>query len=290
MGRQARPRLPLGVEIAEALAQALQFNDPRTVAHRYGLDVLAEWYQDTHSWPELCDFMASQIRDEVRVPGAAYEIAARLDFAAYVTTNYDTVLERAVGPLAQVIVSPFGEAPINGRKPIYKTHGSIGQYSKQTFIVTAEQYDRVLYNTGSPLETKLKQWFLAAHVIFVGFSLYAAEFRRLYSLARYEALTRDGDVPRHIAVYPNSQNQERDFWHRRGISVIDGDADEFFRVLDSYLAPEKALTELSHEYRSVTGVDPDPSELRRETLRGGRDERNALAYMLTREKIKRGLL
>jgi hypothetical protein len=290
MGLEAKPPLPLGKDITAQLAQAMNMEDPEIIAQRYPLDEVAEWYENSTSWTELCDFIKQQIRDDDRESGDAYKIAAKLPFSFYVTTNYDTVLERAIGPSVQVVLKPFNDRLIENRKIVYKPHGTIDYTEKTTFILTTEQYEKYLYVVASPFDTKLKNWLQNSHVIFVGFNLRTIEFLRIHGLARSEMAQYDGDMPRHLAVFPDTGHQERNFWHRRGISIIDLEAKEFFRLLDNYLTPTKSETELMEEYKKLTGFYPRKEAIELETNRAGGDKLAGLFYLITREKIKRRVI
>lgn len=286
MGREAKPPLPLASDVSCAMAAHLGLNDPEGVSRRFSMDEIAEWFEHECSWTELCDFLAAQIADARRQAGEAYLTAGRLPFAQYVTTNYDTVLERAIGQEQQVILSPFNDLRTSGVKHIFKIHGTIGKRDKASLIVTTSQYEKLLYDGSGQLESQLRTWLQNAHLVFVGFNLKGPEFLRIYALARNELAKRDGDLPRHIAVYPGSHKLERDFWHRRGISIVDLDAKGFFRALDSYFTPTETEAELIRKIKALTGNPPAPDLILQETTRSGGDKLQALKYILIREQLK----
>jgi hypothetical protein len=138
--------------------------------------------------PDLGKAVA-KIIGEADVPSLGHNILAALGCREAVTTNYDSLYERAVemqrGSRGVADVLPW-EQPSPGRQWILKMHGDVGR--PESIVLTRQQfvaYDADTRPAGAFLQTLL----LTRHVLFVGASLTDDNVVRLaYEVDRFRRL------------------------------------------------------------------------------------------------------
>lgn len=138
--------------------------------------------------PDLGKAVA-KIIGEAGVPSLGHNILAALGCREAVTTNYDSLYERAVemqrGSHGVANVLPW-EQPLPGRQWILKMHGDVAR--PESIVLTRQQfvaYDADTRPAGAFLQTLL----LTRHVLFVGASLTDDNVVRLaYEVDRFRRL------------------------------------------------------------------------------------------------------
>lgn len=116
----------------------------------------------------------------------ALRMLVNMPFAGFITTNYDSLLERALSLEGQGGWAPVGntsdEIPKLSRDPenlVWHIHGGIDlPAAKSRLIVSNEDYDG-LYRDGSALAFQLKSLLTQRRVVFIGFGLRDLEMMRL---------------------------------------------------------------------------------------------------------------
>src|ERR1019366_3703247 len=140
--------------------------------------------------PALVQGVTKEIQ-QYRTPGELLRELANWPFAGYVTTNYDTLIRRALQTINQAGGwSEAGNSDSEIRKlsgsvdhTIWHVHGAVGHdLADYRMIITEEDYDD-LYLEASRVANQLKSLLTQRRVAFVGFSFEDAELQRLLKIA-----------------------------------------------------------------------------------------------------------
>ena len=161
------PPFPLWSGLADAMAAELYPHDP-SKAPRDALR-LAQEYEQSMTRNTLDTLLARLIPNDLHRPGPLHVSLLELPWADVLTTNYDTLLERASrrsGRRYTPVYHPADLARASAPR-IVKLHGSFPSYTP--FVVTEEDFRRYP-DTHAPF-VSLAQTLLAEHaVLLVGFS------------------------------------------------------------------------------------------------------------------------
>jgi SIR2-like domain len=164
------------------------------------------------------------LENEART-GRAHELAAQIDFRAYLTTNYDGFLEEAYSRLHGVSLRKYYERTIlnvweawrQKEKFIFKLHGDISD--PETLILGTRSYERVM-GVESHYINCLEFIISNASVLFVGFGGSDPDLDSITSrVAQF-----DGRVQRHWMVVPEGALpilKAKRLANDRGIRVIE---------------------------------------------------------------------
>jgi hypothetical protein len=154
-----------------------------------------------------------------------HRLVARIPFRAYLTTNYDDLLESAYAREHNRMLSKFYEHTyggilnaFRGRLPfVIKLHGDV---SNPDYVVMGNRsYDRLLYQNASYLST-LETVIGNASLLFVGFSGTDPNLEGI--LSRVSLF--DGRIKRHWMVTQNEgipDLRAKRLWKDKGITVIE---------------------------------------------------------------------
>lgn len=223
-------------------------------------------------------FIRRAVRHGAASPHAIHKAIVNLGPTAFITTNYDTLIEQALGSWR---TDAFFPAPVTNKHLveladivsarsshfIFKPHGDISDVS--SVILTREQY-RMLMPGGerqSALET-LKTLLVTRPILYVGFGLRDPDFVYLRDLLLniYQGAVRD-----HWAIMPDIVDGEVDYWRNQyGIKLLgyethrrsDGSRDhrDLLSMLQALAAPDAASLGLIRLASDKTSV---PSEAER---------------------------
>ena len=206
--------------VSAELVRAEANNGDLLQAASYGFDKLTD--------QQIGDFIRKACRYGIATPHDIHEKIISLGPSAFITTNYDDLLEQAVRKWLPHI--PF-RPPVTNRHLtetaeicharsknfIFKPHGDVSD--TESIILTREQYRKLLpqgdrYAALDSLRTLLT----TRPVIYLGFSLRDLDFLYLRDIL---ANTYRGGVLDHYAIMANVTPGERDYWRRNyGIHLI----------------------------------------------------------------------
>jgi hypothetical protein len=177
----AAPRFALWREIAEKMHDELypapsvpapaEFIENRLrVTSGLGALRLAEQYKAAYGRERLDDLIIAAVPDSRYEPGLLHRLLLRLPWADVLTTNFDTLLERArtgVYERRYDLVQTAADIPGRARPRIIKLHGSFP--SHRPFIFTDEDYRT--YPTAFPVFVNSVQQAMMENVFcLIGFS------------------------------------------------------------------------------------------------------------------------
>jgi len=227
--------LPTASDLAKMLANEADY--PKTFPH--DLIEVSQYYEARFGRA----FLMSRLREvlqEPEQPSETYRLIAALSrkFRAIITTNYDSLLEKAfeeIGcPFYRVIeAADLANAPVGTDVPILlKIHGDLNK--PETIILTREDYYHYLDKSlKSTLGVVLKAQLATGTFLFVGYSLRDYNFVSLFESVRKEL--RDY-MPRGFAAMPSPDPVETRLWLKRGVVLIDTTARILFEQISQSLA------------------------------------------------------
>lgn len=158
----------------------------------------------------------------VEVP-EVHRIAVRLPFAAWITTNYDKLIERAYtkerGDLPKTLThmdtEPLGRFLFDGVHFVLKAHGDLDK--PDSLVFTSRDY-RDLIHGNTAFSTAFSAILLTHAVLFVGYSLSDPDFNLLLDR---QLLTFRGFVPERYALMSDIGKVEEEYlWRVCRVRVI----------------------------------------------------------------------
>ncbi len=168
-------------------------------------------------------FLAERLADAGRPVPEVHRLAMRLPFAAWVTTNYDKLLERAFaetrGGLPKTLTSrdteALGRLLFDSAPFILKAHGDLDK--PDSLVFTSRDY-RDLIHGNAAFSTAFSAILLTHSLLFVGYSLGDPDFNLLMDR---QLLTFRGFVPERYAIMGGLGKVEEEYLWRVGqIRVI----------------------------------------------------------------------
>lgn len=162
-------------------------------------------------------------------PLPAHSILADLDFSAYLTTNFDNLLEKALDKKKDysVIINDkdVSRWQMKNKTPIIKLHGCISR--PDTMIACEDEY-RPLISREPVLASLIKVLLSNKVILFCGFSLSDVDFRVAYQelkdiLGNY--------MPKSYAIVYDFTEYEKNYWEQQGVILIKSDLTEFLKKL-----------------------------------------------------------
>jgi SIR2-like domain len=210
------PKPPLWADLAAAMKQQLY---PRSTENAPTDPLrLAEEYRTNFGQAALDEFIRTRIADRSWQPGLLHRQLLNLPWSDVLTTNWDTLLERASDDATQgyEIVLQTGDLPHVRAPRIIKLHGTVGTSSR--FIVAEEDY-RTYPTHYAPFVNLARQIFIENELCLIGFSGDDPNF------LQWSGWVRDhlGDGSRRIYLVGALQLEatKRKFLQARNVAPID---------------------------------------------------------------------
>lgn len=216
---------------------------------------------------EYARLLGERLSDSGRPVPEAHRLAVRLPFAAWVTTNYDKLLERAYaeerGGLPKTLTSldteALGRLLFDGAPFVLKAHGDLDK--PDSLVFTSRDY-RDLIHGNAAFSAAFSAILLTHSVLFVGYSLADPDFNLLLDR---QLLTFRGFAPERYALMSGIGKVEEEYlWRVCQIRVIhypEGHHEAvpaFFQRLTDRLepAPVAPVASVAPMARAVTVVPP----------------------------------
>ena len=221
------------------------------------LPLIAQYYIYAHSNCELQQLIRDKIRyDPPLEPGTSHEFLAKLPLAEIWTTNYDDLVERAIGDNADIYVEDGDLArtrAVSGCR-VYKIHGSLS-HAQSKLVIARDHYEQYPY-THQRFWTLLQASFLTKSFLFLGFSFDDPNFMQVFRAARHP---RDDIHRRHFALIRRPQDQtelSRFEYRRKDLQAVGIEVG----AIDDYCEIESLLKQLEVRCRPrrlfVSGSPP----------------------------------
>jgi len=265
------------------------YTDPDTGIQHPGLPAAGEivaglaktraYIPSSSSFPEACfllkkresrakleEVLVGFLGQNVPAPLPAYEMLASLPFAAFLTTNYDVLLETALGKAQRSLHPVVEDKDVchlrSKHVPVIKIHGCV---SRPPTMIAAEDEYRPLSATKPLIEALVKTQLANRVLLFLGFSLTDVDFRIAYQAVR-DIL---GDrMPRSFAVVHSALPYEKELWESRGVQIVESDLTRFLFALWRAVATEDHVMKLGAGederndavFRTLYDIGSRPSE------------------------------
>lgn len=170
-------------------------------------------------------------------PLPAHQLLADMSFSAFITTNYDQLLEKALEKNKKKFYTIIEDKDIcrwrSTQLPYIKLHGCITR--PKTIIAAEDEYRPI--SESKPIVSSLFKTLLAnKNVLFLGFSLTDYDFKELFQELK---LALDGNMPKSYAVVYEDDNYQTAYWKEEGINIINSDLTSFLRELFKTAIVEK---------------------------------------------------
>lgn len=250
--------LPFGAELAQRkLAVDANFPDPNLASN---LALVASYYEHVEGDRPSLDFSLHQIFCRDYQPGTIHRLLAQIDQPLLiVTTNYDDLMERALGNRSFHLVVDRGEKnriwvargdgfdPVipnrlrdallpEDRPIIYKLHGCVDKKNAEndSFVITEQDYVDFLGRAQSWVPPYLATRMAKSRFLFIGYSLLDWNVRVMLRKLRQSARAQD-DQLRSWAVNKSPGAAERKIWEAHKVNIYDLDLKTFADRLASEL-------------------------------------------------------
>jgi translation initiation factor 2B subunit (eIF-2B alpha/beta/delta family) len=164
-------------------------------------------------------------------PLPAHHALGKLPFVAYISFNFDELLEKALEHAGRtphrIIKDSNVSIPSWGSVPVIKPHGTISQ-PDTIRIASDEIIDLTL---DAPLTVDLIKITIAQRrLLYVGFSLSDPDFIALH----YNVVRRlESFAPVATAVVLKASEHERSYWREQGVTIVEMDLSQFLEQLSA---------------------------------------------------------
>lgn len=228
-----------GIKGAAELVQVLA-GRRRNISELAPFEEACFLYRQSSGRPALEQFLTDETDRPGLKPLPAHILLAALPFSAYITTNYDRLLERALvaGRRNPIAIIEDTDIPRlgHGATPVVKMHGCVTR--PKTLVAAADEYR--LSTPFNPVIESLIRVTLANRVaLYVGYGLQDHDFGAVQDWI-------DGHLgpykPRGYALVAAATEYQQLFWKARGITLIIGD-----------------LTKTLHDLLRTTAASPTAS-------------------------------
>lgn len=162
-------------------------------------------------------------------PLPVHQLLADMSFSAFITTNYDRLLEKALEKQRKKFISIIEENDVsrwrNSQLPVIKIHGCV---SRPKTMIAAEDEYRPLSSSKPVMAALLTALLANKTVLFLGFSLADDDFRTLYQ--ELKGLL-GNNMPTSYAIVRNCDDYQKIYWGKQGVDIIEDDLTRFLRML-----------------------------------------------------------
>lgn len=251
-----RERLPGWWALVEKLRNGLEAD----LAQEQDALRIADYFRAARGRNALVSAVMGAIPDADYVPGPIHNRVVELSFREIITTNFDTLLERAFEAahiVPQVVVE--GRDLTRTRQPprIIKMNGCLTR-NPDDIVISGDDF--LAYGERHRLmQVFITRCFVESRVLFVGFSLDDPAFRAIQDWVRQRL---GDDVPMAWSLHLSTSATQRDYWRQRGVDLIDlsgapsalGPSDKISAVLDTLLTLQRQ------------GEPPPPGQIARRPL------------------------
>lgn len=188
----------------------------------------------------LLDFIRENIPPTATTPLPAHMEIAKLPLSAIITTNWDVLMEEALQRfhVDYYVIVQDSDIPIfrPSSVPIVKFHGTINR--PDTIVATINDYEDIFAKR--PVVSSLLRVLCArGTVLFLGYSLDDRDFRSLHRRLKKEL----GEfMPTSFAVQIAPSPSAKEYWRGEGLHIIESDATDYLRTINTRLFLESATT------------------------------------------------
>lgn len=224
--------LPTAREIVNDLANRKEYIDANmTFEQAFFLIKLKE------SRNEVNRILEDYINTPTLSPLPAHQLLADMSFSAFVTTNYDQLLEKSLEKNKKKYCAIIDDSDVcrwrSTQLPYIKLHGCIGRPGS---IIAAEDEYKSISNNKPIISALLKTLLANKVILFIGFSLQDRDFKELYEELKSSL---GENMPRSYAVVYENDSYQAAYWNEEGIKIVKSDLTNFLRELFKVAIMEK---------------------------------------------------
>ena len=192
----------------------------------------------------LIDFLNRNLNKDIN-PLPTHKLLASLPFEAYISMNFDRLLEKALTEERKRHYTILKDVDVsmlpNDHIPIIKPHGC---FSDPSEIVAAADDETPFLQKFALVDCYLKAKLANKTVVFIGFSLRDKDFEQLHQ----QIQTSLGPLaPKSYAVFLNPNDYEIEYWQNKNVTVLNCDAGQFLKDLKNFISRQKATDLLDSE-------------------------------------------
>lgn len=162
-------------------------------------------------------------------PLPAHQLLADMSYTAFITTNYDCLLEKALERNKKRFCAIVEDSDVcrwrGTHVPYIKLHGCI---ARPPSIVAAQDEYRPLSENKPVISSFLKTLLANKTVLFLGFSLADSDFKEVFQELKFSL---GNNMPKSYAVVYEADNYQSAYWKEEGITIIESDLTLFLRNL-----------------------------------------------------------
>jgi len=204
----------LGKTVASEITDYDYNNDP--------IDCFS-FYEESYSRTKLIELFMKKMSHPDLKPGKTYKALCELFTKTICTTNYDDLLEKALGDLGRPfsVIATEDRLTVGGRDEckVIKLHGDFNHPDRM--VITERDYDLFL-NQNPIFSTYIANLFISNTMLLIGYSLEDNDFRSIWQIIN-NRLGKMAQPAYCITVGASKQKQAR--YQRRNIRVINIDED-----------------------------------------------------------------
>lgn len=162
-------------------------------------------------------------------PLPAHYLLADMSFSAFMTTNYDQLLEKALEKNKKRFYTIVEDLDVsrwkNAQLPYIKLHGCI---TRPSSLIAAEDEYRPISDSKPLISSLMKTLLANKSVLFLGFSLNDSDFKEIFQELK---ISLGDNMPRSYAVVFDCDDYHTEYWKEEGITIIKSDLTLFLRGL-----------------------------------------------------------
>lgn len=174
-----KKNIPLWSDLIDTMCKKLNFVNSKLTTNDY--QDIAEKFEERFTRLKLIELCMEQIQDLEYEPGYVHYLLSTLGFKRIITTNYDSIIERAYrknGRTIQRITTKQQLAVYEASQQtcIIKMHGDFDSIEK--LIITKSDYDNFFKNNEF-IADYIKGIFRTKTLLFMGYSLNDPDFKQI---------------------------------------------------------------------------------------------------------------
>lgn len=167
----------------------------------------------------------------------AHYLLADMSFSAFLTTNYDRLLEKALEKNRKKFYTIIEDLDVcrwkSTQLPYIKLHGCI---TRPSGLIAAEDEYRPISESKPLIAALMKTLLAQKSILFLGFSLNDSDFKEIFQELK---ISLGDNMPRSYAIVHDCDDYHVAYWEKERITIIKSDLTLFLRSLFKMSLSEK---------------------------------------------------
>lgn len=192
----------------------------------------------------LINFLSTHLNKNIE-PLPTHKLLASLPFEAYISMNFDKLLENALEKekikYRRILKDSDVSLLQNDEITVIKPHGC---FSNEKEIIASSD-DELPFNQKFPLvDCFLKTKLANKTVLFIGFGLHDKDFEQLHQQLQ---LSLGALAPHSYAVSLKPSAYDKEYWENKKVKILDCDAGAFLKDIKAHINKQSATDIHDHE-------------------------------------------